>query len=156
MRRLLFLISLTLLFLQGAQANNHMEIMQSPYGVDKTIDRFELAVKKAGMNIFARIDHAQAAEKVGMQLRPTQLLIFGNPKVGTKLMQSNQQIGIDLPLKALAWEDDKGAVWLGYYRPADLLAAQNIADRPKVGQKMAGALAKFAAFAIRPEAGTNN
>ncbi len=150
MRRLLFLISITLLLLQGAQADNHMEIMQSPHGVGKTIDRFELAVKKAGMNIFARIDHAQAAKKVGMQLRPTQLLIFGNPKVGTKLMQSNQLIGIDLPLKALAWKDEKGAVWLGYYRPTDLLAAQNIADQPQVGKKMAGALAKFAAFTIQP------
>ena len=111
MRRLLLLISLPLLFLQDAQADNHMQIMQSPHGVGKTIDRLEQAVKKAGMNIFARIDHAQAAVKAGMQLRPTQLLIFGNPKVGTKLMQSNQQIGIDLPLKMLAWKDEKDAVW---------------------------------------------
>lgn len=151
MHRLLFLIPLNLLFLQSALADNHMQIMPSPHTVDKTIDRFEQAAREAGMNIFARIDHAKAATKAGMQLRPTLLLIFGNPMVGTKLMQSDQQIGIDLPLKALAWQDEKGAVWLAYYRPFDLLKAQSIDDQQQVGQKMTGALAKFAAFAVQPQ-----
>ena len=83
----------------------------SRHPVKETIDRLEAAVKAAGISVFARIDHAAGATSVGMPLRPTELLIFGNPKGGTPLMQSRQAIGLDLPLKMLAWEDGSGKVW---------------------------------------------
>jgi uncharacterized protein (DUF302 family) len=86
----------------------------SAYGVKETIDRIESEVKSKGMTIFARIDHAAGARDAGMALRPTLLLIFGNAKGGTPLMQDRQQIGIDLPLKALVWEDAAGKTWLSY------------------------------------------
>ncbi len=88
--------------------------MASHHPVQETIDRLEAAVKAAGLTVFARIDHGAGAAAVEMPLRPTQLLIFGNPKGGTPLMQSRQTIGLDLPLKMLAWEDASGKVWLTY------------------------------------------
>jgi uncharacterized protein (DUF302 family) len=86
----------------------------SAYGVEETIDRIESDVKSKGMTIFARIDHAAGAKEAGLALRPTLLLIFGNAKGGTPLMEDKQQIGIDLPLKALAWEDASGETWISY------------------------------------------
>jgi uncharacterized protein (DUF302 family) len=90
----------------------------SPYPVKDTIDRLVDAATSAGLRIFARVDHRAGAEEAGMALRPTELLIFGNPRGGTPLMQDRQSIGIDLPVKALAWEDDGGRVWLAYNDPA--------------------------------------
>jgi uncharacterized protein (DUF302 family) len=94
----------------------------SAHGVKDTIDRLESDVKSKGMTIFARVDHAAGAKAAGLALRPTELLMFGNAKGGTPLMQANQTIGIDLPLKALAWEDADGKVWLSYNEPAWLAA----------------------------------
>ena len=82
------------------------------------MDRLEAAVKAKGLTVFARIDHAAGAAKVGLSLRPTELLIFGNAKGGTPLMQSNQTVGIDLPLKALVWQDASGDTWLSYNDPS--------------------------------------
>ena len=89
----------------------------SSYSVKDTIDRLEAELKAKNITVFARIDHAAGAASVAMALRPTQLLIFGNPKAGTPLMQSNQTIGIDLPLKVLGWQDEAGKVWLSYNDP---------------------------------------
>ena len=86
----------------------------SAYSVEETIDRLASEVKSKGMTIFARVDHAAGAKDAGLSLRPTLLLIFGNAKGGTPMMQDKQQIGIDLPLKALAWEDASGKTWLSY------------------------------------------
>jgi uncharacterized protein (DUF302 family) len=108
--------------------------------VAETMDRVERAVKDRGLIVVARIDHAAAAQKAGLALRPTQLLIFGNPKGGTPLMQSAQSIGIDLPLKVLVWEDDKGQVWLGYNEAAWLAARHGITDRAEVVRAITGAL----------------
>jgi uncharacterized protein (DUF302 family) len=83
-----------------------------------TIDRLESEVKARGMTVFARIDHAAGAAAAGLSLRPTEVLIFGNAKGGTPLMQSVQTIGLDLPLKALAWQDASGRTWLSYNEPA--------------------------------------
>jgi uncharacterized protein (DUF302 family) len=90
----------------------------SPRSVKETIDRLADAATSTGLRIFARIDHRHGAEEVGMALRPTELLIFGGPRGGTPLMQDRQSVGLDLPLKALAWEDDQGQVWLAYNDPA--------------------------------------
>jgi uncharacterized protein (DUF302 family) len=88
--------------------------VESHFPVTETIERLADAASAAGLLIFARIDHAQGALDAGMALRPTVLLIFGNPKGGTPLMQDHQTAGIDLPVKALAWEDETGRVWLTY------------------------------------------
>ena len=126
---------------------NGMIVKSSMNSVTKTMDRLEEVLKSKGLTIFLRLDHAAGAQKVGNQLRPTQLLIFGNPKLGSPLMMSNQSIGIDLPLKAVAWEDADGKVWLGYNTPDFLSKRHHINDRQKVITKMTKALDKFSQFA---------
>ena len=86
--------------------------IQSDYTVKETINRLASIAELKGLTVFARIDHSDNAEKVGMPLRPTELIIFGNPKAGTVLMQDKQTAGIDLPVKALAWQDEAGKNWL--------------------------------------------
>jgi uncharacterized protein (DUF302 family) len=92
--------------------------IRSSYEPKDTMDRLEAGVKAKGMTVFARIDHAAGASAVGLSLRPTEVLIFGNARGGTPLMQSLQTIGIDLPLKALVWRDASGTTWLSYNDPA--------------------------------------
>ncbi len=113
---------------------------RSQYSVVETVDRLERAAKERGLVVVARVDHAGAAQKAGLTLRPTQLLIFGNPKAGTPLMQSAQSIGIDLPLKALAWEDETGQVWLAYNDPAWLAERHGVKDRAEIVKAMTGVL----------------
>ena len=103
------------------------------FGPAETMDRLAAAVTGRGMAVLARIDHAAAAAKVGMALRPTEVLIFGNPRAGTPLMQASQTLGIDLPLKALVWQDEAGATWLGYNDP-QWLARRH---RPHLGSEPA-------------------
>lgn len=121
--------------------------LKSPYSVAQTLDRFEAAVRAKGMTVFARIDHRAGAEGVGLTLDDNQVLIFGNPKVGTLLMQSAPGAGIDLPLKAQAWRDADAQVWLAYNEPGFLTARHAIDDRDAVVAKMRKALAAFAAKA---------
>jgi uncharacterized protein (DUF302 family) len=92
--------------------------LQSALGPKETMDRLEAEVKAKSLTVFARVDHAAGAAAVGLPLRPTELIIFGNAKGGTPLMQSNQTAGIDLPLKALVWQDASGKTWLSYNEPA--------------------------------------
>ncbi|WP_088240312.1 DUF302 domain-containing protein [Calothrix rhizosoleniae] len=102
--------------------------VKSAYSVAETARRFEEAVNKPGreaLNIIATVDHTDNARKVGKQLRPTQLFVFGNPMVGTPLMQCNQTVGIDLPQKALIWEDEQGKVWLAYNSPQSFLSVRH-------------------------------
>lgn len=122
----------------------------SANGVAKSMDCLAAALQSKGLTVFARIDHAAGARRAGMRLRPSQLLIFGNPKVGTPLMQAEPLAGLDLPLKVLAWEDHEGKVWLSYQAPADLAARHGITGRQAVIDKMAGALARFTAAAAAP------
>jgi uncharacterized protein (DUF302 family) len=109
-------VVLCLLGFQGvkAMAVEGLTTIKSEYGPEETMARLEAAVIAKGMTVFARIDHAAAAATVGMKLRPTNLLIFGSPKGGTPVMQTVQTIGIDLPLKALVWQDEAGITWLSY------------------------------------------
>src|SRR5690348_8765842 len=97
---------------------NGLITVASRFRVGETLDRLTAALTEAGLQVFARIDHARGAGEVGLSLRPTELLIFGHPKGGTPLMQDHQTAGIDLPVKALAWEDEKGSVWLTYNEAA--------------------------------------
>ena len=106
-------------------------------------------MRDKGFGVVARVDHAAAASKVGEKLRPTQLLIFGNPKVGTALMQSRQSIGLDLPIRVAVWEDAEGQVWLAYNDPAALAARHEVLDRSAVIERMTGALDNFTNAAAR-------
>lgn len=98
-------------------ADDGLITIGSNHSVKDTIDRVQAALAAKGIAVFARIDHAAGASSVGMSLRPTELLVFGNPKAGTPLMQAKQIVGIDLPLKLLAWQDVAGKVWLSYNDP---------------------------------------
>ncbi|HEX8638699.1 MAG TPA: DUF302 domain-containing protein [Pyrinomonadaceae bacterium] len=102
----------------------------SKRAVAETIDRLEQIVKSKGMTVFARINHAAAAKSVGLEMRPTELLIFGDPRVGTALMKSCPQLAIDLPLKALSWEDENGRVWLAYNSPVYLQKRYGLEETP--------------------------
>jgi uncharacterized protein (DUF302 family) len=98
----------------------------SRYSVEETLQRLELALATRGLEVFARVDHSGEAEKVGMKMRPTKLLIFGSPKAGTPLMLASPTLAIDLPLKALVREDETGKVWLIYNSPEYLKARHGV------------------------------
>ena len=150
MLRILSLLLTTLLLMPAAYADDGLVTIKSNHSVSGTLDRLEQAVTDKGMTVFARIDHAKGASAVGKQLPPTELLIFGNPRVGTLLMQSNRNAALDLPLKALAWQDGNGDVWLVYNEPGYLAARHNITDRDPVIEKMRNALKAFSTAATQP------
>jgi uncharacterized protein (DUF302 family) len=111
-----------------------MTICASDRGPKETGDRLASEITARGMTVFARVDHAAGAAAVGMELRPTEVLVFGAARGGTPLMQQAQTLGIDLPLKALVWEDAAGKTWIGYNDPAWLAARHGIAaNAPPVG-----------------------
>ena len=119
--------------------------IRSSFGPLDTMNRLDTAVKAKGMTVFARIDHAAGATAVGQPLRPTEVLIFGNAKGGTPLMQSVQTIGIDLPLKALVWQDAGGDTWLSYNDPDWLAKRHGLSGESEiVVGTLAGALAALA------------
>jgi uncharacterized protein (DUF302 family) len=119
--------------------------IKSSLGPKETMDRLETQVKARGMSVFARIDHAAGAASAGLTLRPTEVLIFGNPTGGTPLMQAAQAIGLDLPLKALVWEDASGDCWLSYNDPVWLARRYGISGETEtVAGKLSAALAAVA------------
>ena len=113
-------------------ATDGLITIKSSFGPADTMKRLEAEVKAKGLTVFAHVDHAAGAAAVDLKLRPTDLLIFGNAKGGTPLMQQAQTVGIDLPLKALVWQDEEGATWLSYNDPGYL------ADRHGVGESAQG------------------
>ena len=141
---------LALVLLSGCvfAADGVIEV-KSANGVKDTINKLESAAKERGLIIFARIDHAAGAQKIGKTLRPTELIIFGNPQGGTPLMECAQSAGIDLPLKALAWEDAAGQTWLGYNDPQYLATRHGAKDCAPVVAGLRKALAGLAAEAIK-------
>jgi uncharacterized protein (DUF302 family) len=123
--------------------------LASNHAVKETMDRLEAALREKGITLFARIDHAAGAASVDMPLRPTELIIFGNPKAGTPLMQAKQSIGIDLPLKILGWQDAAGKAWLAYNDPAWLARRHGLgSDAETAVAGLAKALATLAAGAV--------
>ncbi|MBT8369300.1 MAG: DUF302 domain-containing protein [Deltaproteobacteria bacterium] len=147
----LFCTVVTLILLSTPiYAESGLISVKSPHDVKTTADRLESTLKQKGMNVFIRINHAQGAQKVGMELRPTELIIFGNPKVGTPLMQCAQSVAIDLPQKALIWQDEKGQVWLSYNNPNYLVERHEISGCDAVVKKIEGAVGKFAKAATMP------
>jgi uncharacterized protein (DUF302 family) len=125
--------------------------IRSSRGPKETMDRLETEVKAKGMTVFARIDHAAEATQVGLSLRPTEVLIFGNAKAGTPLMQSVQTIGIDLPLKALVWQDASGDTWLSCNEPAWLAQRHGLGGETEAVIKMMTAALQAAAKAATTE-----
>ncbi|PPD26478.1 MAG: hypothetical protein CTY20_14320 [Hyphomicrobium sp.] len=122
-------------------------VRESKRNVTETIDALAAALEAKGIKVIARVDHAAGAKAVGMELRPSEVLLFANPKLGTPLMQSNPEIGIDLPMKALAWQASDGRVYLGYTAPDKLKARYGIKDRDAEFNAMADALLRFSEVA---------
>ena len=126
-------------------------VVQSSHGPAETMDRLVAEIKAKGLTVFARIDHAAGANEVGLPLRPTELVIFGNAKGGTPLMQSNQEIGLDLPLKALVWQDATNVTWISYNDPAWLAKRHGLGHEVEAPVKamtaMLGAVTRAAAAA---------
>lgn len=145
--RILALMLLALALPLSAGAADELATKQSKYSVTETLDRLTAALKDKGITPIARVDHAAAAKAAGLDLKPTEVLFFGNPKLGTPLMQTNRHIAIDLPMRVMAWEDNVGKVWVGYTRPETLKARYKVDGRDEVFKAMAGALESFAAVA---------
>ena len=135
-----------------AFADNGLVKTQSHSDVSSTASRLVTLLENKGMTIFATIDHSDAANKIGATLRPTQLVIFGNPKIGSKLMQCQQSIGIDLPQKMLISEDQDGKVWISYNQPHYLAQRHHLSGCDNVLRKVETALNHFAKKAAQ----TNN
>jgi uncharacterized protein (DUF302 family) len=125
--------------------------LPSAHSATETVDRFKALLAARRIQVFADIDHAAGAKEVGLSLRPTRVIIFGNPVAGTPLMQSRQTIGLDLPLRVLIWEDEAGKVWLTYHRPESLAWSYNVIDRHEAVDGLSGGLATLAREATSPQ-----
>ncbi len=126
---------------QGASG---ITAQESNADVATTVERLTTALEAKGMKVFATIDHAAGAQSIGDELRPTTVVIFGNPKVGTGMMKCAQSAGIDLPMKALIWEAEDGKTWLGYNAPDYLATRHGMKGCDGLLEKVSGALANFA------------
>ena len=135
--------------LLAAPAHAEMVRKESAHSVPDTVQRLQAAVKERGLMVFTEIDHAAGAKKAGLELRPTVLVIFGSPVSGTPLMQAEQTMGLSLPLKALAWQDAAGKVWLGYDTPKSVAAERGVGDHAAVA-RIAGALGAITDAVVKP------
>ena len=133
----------------AAAAPDGLVAVKSSHSAQVTLDKLESVVKEKGLNVFARIDHAAGAAKVGKTLRPTAVLFFGNPQGGTPFMECGQSVGIDLPLKALVWQDEASQVWVGYNDPA-WIAKRHGVESCAVVPNLQKALQGLTAAAVAP------
>ena len=147
MKKTVVAIMLLVASVSAYAADNGLISKKSKYSVSETLDRLEKVLKEKGLTIALRWSHSERAEKVGIPLRPTELLLFGNPKLGSNFFTSNQTAGIDLPMKALAYEDENGQVWLTYNDPKYIADRHGIHDRDEVVAKMTKALDNFSSAA---------
>ena len=148
MKKILLLAALSFISTSSlAKGPDGLITIKSQNSVKQTIDKLEKVLKSKGISIVTRWSHDQKANSVGIRLRPTELLLFGNPKLGSHFFTSQQTSGIDLPLKALAWQDQKGQVWLSYNDPQYVAHRHDIKDRAKIVAKMTRALKKFTTIA---------
>lgn len=139
----ILMLTLLLFFSLPLFAADGLITKASDHSVDETILRMKNVLAKKGIKVMAEVDHQANAAGVGLKMRKTKLLIFGNPKLGTPLMGSAITVGIDLPMKLLVWEDADGKVWLAYNDPYYLAKRHGIQDQEAVLKKMAGALNKL-------------
>ncbi|MGE0724065.1 MAG: DUF302 domain-containing protein [Alphaproteobacteria bacterium] len=123
---------------------------QSAVEFATTVERLKAEIEKRGATIVAVVDHAAAARANGLELRPTTAIIFGNPRLGTPVMASNQAAGLDLPMRIVVWQDAASKTWIGYRRPSELAADHSIKDRDDVIERIAAALDGIAGAAARP------
>ena len=140
MRHVFCLVLFAMLW-SPANAADDLVTLESKYSVKETLDRLSAILTKKGILVMARVNHAAGAKAAGLELPPTELLIFGNPKLGTPLMQTNRVVGLDLPMKVLAWRDGDGKVRLTYAAPSVLKARYNVTGRDVVFEAMTKALA---------------
>jgi uncharacterized protein (DUF302 family) len=134
----------------SSHAVEGLATIPSPFGPKETVDRLEAQIQAKGLTVFARIDHAAGAVKAGLPLAPTELIIFGNARGGTPLMQSVQTVGIDLPLKALVWEDASGKTWLSYDEPSWIAQRHGVHNAQAVVNKMADLLTTISTQVTTP------
>ncbi|MFK5925100.1 MAG: DUF302 domain-containing protein [Desulfuromusa sp.] len=144
---LVLVLGFVLISTTAVWAADGLITLKSSYSAEETMNRFEAIAKKKGLNIFARINHAAGAAKIGKMLRPTEVLIFGNPQGGTPFMECSQTVGIDLPLKVLVWQDAAGQVWLGYNDPVYLAKRHEVESCP-VAAKLQKALTGMSGAAL--------
>lgn len=135
----------------GSMRISGFRSIRSDFSVEETVARLQAEITSRGLGIFGTIDHAAGAASVDLELRPTTLIIFGNPTLGTLLMQSNQTIGIDLPLKALVWEDECEVVRIGYNKAHTLARRHDITDKDKVIDNAENALRAIVSAAASDE-----
>jgi uncharacterized protein (DUF302 family) len=128
-----------------------LKTIASSFGPKETMERLESEISAKGMKVFARVDHAAGAADAGLFLRPTDLIIFGNARAGTPLLQASQTVGIDLPLKALVWQDEGGKTWLSYYEPNWIIRRHGLAIEAEVIAKMTVALSAVSIKATNPQ-----
>lgn len=140
MKKLITLIFLSFFILSHASATESLISVASTHSVKETADKFASIVEKKGLTLFARIDHQKNAVGINLDLRETEVIIFGNPKVGTPLMQCTQQVAIDLPQKVLVWKDADNTVWLTYNNPEYIKQRHNIEGCDKVLAKVSSVL----------------
>jgi uncharacterized protein (DUF302 family) len=133
-----------------AQADDGLVKKLSAHSVQTTMDSLENLVRNKGLTVFVRIDHSAGAAEVGEEMLPTQLLMFGNPAIGTNLMTSQRTVGVDLPIKVLIWEEPDGKVWIAYNDPAYLAKRHGIDDRDAVLDKMGRAVKGLVSAAATP------
>ena len=145
----IILATILVLLSLPAFAGDGITRKQSAYSAAETLDRLEKILKEKGITVFTRVDHGAGAAKAGIEMPPTQLLIFGNPKLGSPLMKANRTIGLDLPMKALAYTDDEGNTWLAYVNPETLKTRNAIEGKDEIFAKMAGALDKLTSAAVK-------
>ena len=144
MKKIIFTALSILFFAIPVEAADGMVNVPSTFNVEETADRMESILKEKGMTIFNRIKHSEDAGKVGIELRDTELIIFGNPKVGSPLMKCQQSVAIDLPQKAIIWKDDKAKIWISYNNPRYLEKRHDITDCEEVISEIEKALAGIA------------
>ena len=142
-------LSLVLFWPNISQADDDYISKKSPHSVAKTLDRLQYLLKNKGIDVFKRVDHGAGAKRVGLKLHDSQLLIFGNPKMGSPLMEEAPMMGLDLPMKALAWKDANGQVWLSYLNPKVLQKRHGL-KQDDIIYKMGNALNSFTDNAIKP------
>jgi uncharacterized protein (DUF302 family) len=147
---LVWLLPVGLAQADDGMVGNGLISKKSAHSVTETLDRLEAVLKKNGITVLLRLPHDASAKKVGVRLRPTELLIFGNPRLGSQMFTSAQTAGIDLPMKALVWADETGQVWLAYNDPAYIAKRHGITDRGEIVAKMGGALDKLSDMAVGP------
>jgi uncharacterized protein (DUF302 family) len=135
--------------LSGAESTGLVS-MKSSFSVDETTKRLESLLGERNLTLVAKVDHSAGAESVGLALRPTRLLIFGNPRSGTPLMQCGQSVAIDLPMKALIWKDEAGQAWAGYNSPNYLKTRHNLKDCDPALKKSSQALNALIQAATQP------